>query len=155
MHLANSIRIAAPAARIYALAAPVERWPALLPHYRRVRVLEERSAGRLVEMACWRDRIPLRWTALEELMPDIPRIRFLHVAGVTRGMEVSWEFREYDDGPPGGAGTEVRIEHHLQLGWPMIGPAAAEHVIGPLFVSAVAGKTLQRMKLLAESDPGG
>lgn len=149
MHIANSIWIAASPSQIYALAAPVERWPALLPHYRWVKVLEERGTSRLVEMACWRDRIPLRWTALEELVPDIPRIRFLHVAGVTRGMEVAWEFI------PHGEETEVRIEHDLRLGWPLIGPAVANHIIGPLFVSDVAGKTLQRMKLLAESNSRG
>ena len=149
MHVANSIRIAASPARIYSLAAPVERWPAILPHYRWVNVLEERGDTRLVEMACWRGRIPLRWTALEELLPEAPRIRFLHVAGVTRGMEVAWEFI------PHGEVTEVRIEHELRLGWPLIGPAVANRIIGPLFVSDVAGKTLQRIKLLAESAHGG
>ncbi len=148
MHIANSVFIAAPARRIYDLAAPVERWPALLPHYRWVKVLEERANTRLVEMACWRDAIPLRWTALEELQPDVPRLRFLHVAGITRGMEVAWEF------VPVAEGTEVRIDHELQLGWPVIGPAAARRIIGPLFISDVAGKTLQCMKRLAESSDG-
>lgn len=148
MHIANSVVIAAPARQIYELAAPVERWPSLLPHYRWVKVLEERANTRLVEMACWRGRIPLRWTALEELQPDIPRLRFLHVAGITRGMEVAWEFL------PLGSRTEVRIDHELQLTWPIIGPAAARRIIGPLFISDVAGKTLQRMKHLSESSCG-
>ena len=148
MHLTNAIRIAAPPARIYGLAAPVERWPAILPHYRWVKVLEERGNTRLVEMACWRDRIPVRWTALEELVPDVPRIRFLHVAGVTRGMEVAWEFVAQ------GNVTEVRIEHDLTLRWPFIGPLIAERIIGPHFVSDVAGKTLRRIQILAESTDG-
>lgn len=149
MHLTNAIRIAAPPARIYALAAPVERWPAILPHYRWVKVLEERGNTRLVEMACWRDRIPLRWTALEEVLPEVPSIRFLHVAGVTRGMQVSWEFIAH------GNVTEVRIAHALQLRWPLIGAAVANRIIGPQFVSDVAGKTLRRIKVLAESADGG
>ena len=149
MHVGNSLFIAAPPSRIYELAAAVERWPALLPHYRWVKVLEVRGTTRLVEMACWRDRVPLRWTALEELLPEVPRIRFLHVAGVTRGMEVVWEFL------PGENGTEVRIEHDLRLAWPVVGPAVANRIIGPLFVQDVAGKTLQRMKILAESAHGG
>jgi ribosome-associated toxin RatA of RatAB toxin-antitoxin module len=148
MHIGNTILIAAPPAAIYALAAPVERWPAMLPHYRWVKVLEERGNTRLVEMACWRDGIPLRWTALEELVPDVPRIRFLHVAGVTRGMEVVWEFQ------PRGELTEVRIEHDLRLRWPIIGPPVADRIIGPLFVSTVANKTLQRLKILAEAANG-
>jgi ribosome-associated toxin RatA of RatAB toxin-antitoxin module len=149
MHVGNSIVIAAPPSRIYDLAAPVERWPLLLPHYRWVKVLEDCGSNRLVEMACWRGRIPLRWTALVELLPEAPRIRFLHVAGVTRGMEVVWEFL------PRGTGTEVRIDHDLRLGWPVIGPAVANRIIGPLFVSDVAGKTLHRMKVLAEAAHGG
>ena len=148
MHIGNALLIAASPASIYALAAPVERWPALLPHYRWVTLLEECGNTRLVEMACWRDGIPLRWTALEELMPDVPRIRFLHVAGVTRGMEVVWEFL------PRGEMTEVRIEHDLRLRWPVLGPAVANRIIGPLFVSAVAGETLQRIKTLAEAAHG-
>jgi len=149
MHIGNAIFMAASPARIYQLAAPVERWPELLSHYRWVKVLEERGNTRLVEMACWRDRIPLRWTALEELAPDVPRIRFFHVAGVTRGMEVVWEFL------PRNKGTEVRIEHDLRLTWPVVGPAVANRIIGPLFVSDVAGKTLRRIKHLAESADGG
>lgn len=148
MHVSNTLQIAAPAARIYALAAAVDRWPAILPHYRWVKVLEEQGNTRLVEMACRRDGIPLRWTALEELSPDVPRIRFLHVAGITRGMEVVWEFL------PRGDLTEVRIDHDLRLRWPLIGPAVADRIIGPLFVSAVANKTLQRMKTLAEAAHG-
>jgi hypothetical protein len=46
----------------------------------------------------------------------------------------------------------VSIEHRLELGWPLIGRFAAERVIGPHFVDAIAGRTLRRMRQLAETD---
>lgn len=149
MQISDAILIRAPARRVYDLAADVERWPALLPHYRWVRLLEARGQTKLVEMACWRGRLPLRWTALVEPRPEVPRLRFLHVRGVTRGMEVAWEFL------PREGGTEVRIDHRLGLGWPLVGPAVAEAIIGPHFISPVAGRTLRRMRELAEAAGGG
>src|SRR5690242_2608793 len=145
MHVSNAIVMRAPVDRIYTLAARVERWPALLPHYRWVRVLEANGNQRRVEMACWRNAIPLRWTALQDLEPDVPRIRFEHIAGVTRGMAVAWEFHADGDG------VEVRIEHELTLGWPVAGRLVADRVIGPYFVQYVAGETLARIKELAEA----
>ena len=144
MQVSNAVFIRAPLDHIYTLAAQVERWPALLPHYRWVRIVEANGSQRRVEMACWRDVIPLRWTALQDLEPDVPRIRFEHVAGVTRGMAVAWVFRQIGDG------VQVRIEHELTLGWPIVGRAVAERIIGPYFVQNVAGKTLARIKELAE-----
>ena len=45
----------APLERIFALAADVERWPALLPHYRYVRFSDRRSdGGGTVEMSAYR-----------------------------------------------------------------------------------------------------
>jgi ribosome-associated toxin RatA of RatAB toxin-antitoxin module len=135
----------APVATIYPLAAEVERWPELLPHYRWVRLLERSGNRKLVDMAASRDGIPVSWQALQTLYPDAPRIEFRHVRGVTRGMEVAWTFQPLD------GGTLVRIEHRLDLRWPLIGPWAAEHVIGPLFVEHIARKTLRRIKRLAEA----
>ena len=51
MHTENEIFIRADMAEIYQLAAPVERWPEILPHYRWVRVLADNGDRRLVEMA--------------------------------------------------------------------------------------------------------
>ena len=60
-------------------------------------------------------------------------------------MQVAWHFE------PNGAGWEVSIEHELELGWPLIGGVAAERVIGPQFVEAIARRTLRRVKALAEA----
>ena len=140
-----SIEIDAPAPLVFELARDLQRWPELLPHYRSVRVLEQRGDRRLVEMAAWRDRIPVRWWAEQILYPDEPRIVFRHLRGPTRGMDVEWSFAPRSDG------TYVAIRHELTLGWPLIGELVADRVIGRLFVDNIAGKTLRRIKALAEA----
>ena len=145
MRTERGLTMRAPPLTIYRLAAAVERWPELLPHYRSVRVLEERGDRRLVEMAAWRDGIPLRWWAEQALYPDEPRIVFRHLRGPTRGMDVEWSFRPQPDG------TYVAIRHELTLDWPLIGELVADRIIGRLFVDNIAGKTLRRIKALAEA----
>lgn len=135
----------APYERVFALAAEVERWPELLPHYRYVRRIPDGSA-RHFEMGARRGPIPVRWRAIQRPLPEQRRIEFVHTGGVTRGMQVAWRFEERD-------GTlDVSIEHELELGWPLIGGFAADHVVGPQFIEAIAGRTLRRVKELAEAD---
>src|SRR3954447_13402576 len=105
MHTENSVVISAPREVIYGLAAAVERWPEILPHYGRVRVLFEDGPRRLVEMAAHRDGIPVRWWAEQVRFPEEARITFRHVRGVTAGMEVEWHLE------PGPEGVEVSIRH--------------------------------------------
>jgi ribosome-associated toxin RatA of RatAB toxin-antitoxin module len=149
MNTSNSIWMRAPIPVIYRLAAEVERWPELLPHYRWVTLLERKDNRKLVEMAARRDFIPVKWRAVQNLDPDTPEIRFRHVWGVTRGMEVVWRFVPRD------GGTLVTIDHALDLRWPLVGHLVAERIIGPFFVTAIAGKTLRRIKQLAEAEAGG
>ncbi|HLH23639.1 MAG TPA: SRPBCC family protein [Chloroflexota bacterium] len=144
MYTENAVTIRADLATIYQLAAAVERWPALLPHYRAVRVLAARDDRRLVAMAARRGWIPVRWSAVQVCEPAVPRIRFRHVRGVTRGMAVEWVFES------GADGVRVSIRHELRLGWPLVGRLVADRIIGPLFVAYVAGQTLRRIKALAE-----
>jgi ribosome-associated toxin RatA of RatAB toxin-antitoxin module len=143
MKTETALLIPAPAQRIYALAAEVERWPILLPHYRWVTLLERKGNVKLVEMAASRDGFPVRWQAVQRLFPDEPRITFRHVRGVTRGMDVEWRFEQQ------GEQTVVTIYHQLTLHWPLIGNWVADRIIGPLFVDNIAGKTLRCMRALA------
>jgi len=145
MQTSNSLWMRAPAERIYALAAEVERWPELLPHYRWVTVLERDGNRKLVEMAARRDWIPVRWQGLQELDGRIPRSRFRHVRGGTKSMEVQRRVERKE------GGTLVTIHRARDLRWPRIGQWAAEMVIGPQFVAHIAGKTLRHIKQLAES----
>jgi ribosome-associated toxin RatA of RatAB toxin-antitoxin module len=135
----------APAQTIYGLASQVVRWPEWLPHYRWLTLLEQQGDRVLVQMAARRGAIPVSWQAVCELFPHEPRMTFRHVRGITRGMEVTWSFREQ------GGGTLVRIDHELQLVWPLIGEWAASSVIGPHFVEYIARRTLRCFRRLAEA----
>ena len=138
------VHIYAPLERIFPLAAEIERWPERLPHYRYVRRLETGNAERRFAMGAQRGPIPVRWEAIQRPLPDQRRIEFTHTGGVARGMEVAWRFE------PEGDGWDVSIEHELQLTWPLVGDFAARRVIGPQFIDAIAGRTLRRVKALAE-----
>ncbi|HEX7171515.1 MAG TPA: SRPBCC family protein [Candidatus Limnocylindria bacterium] len=139
------VHVRAPYERIFRLAAEIERWPERLPHYRYVRPLPADTGTRHFAMGARRGPIPVAWAAVQRPLPEQRRIEFRHTGGVTRGMDVAWRFE------PEGDGWEVSIEHDLQLGWPLIGAFAAERVIGPHFIDAIAGRTLRTIKGLAEA----
>lgn len=142
-----------PLPAIFALAADVERWPMILPHYKYVRFQERRrDGGGIVDMSANRPFGLLQWptwwrSKMQVLMPGagLPSIRFTHIAGVTAGMEVEWSFGETS------AGTHVRILH-LWNGpsVPVVGTAAATMVIGPVFVHGIASRTLEGLARHAE-----
>jgi ribosome-associated toxin RatA of RatAB toxin-antitoxin module len=148
--------VRAPLANIFALAADVERWPTHLAHYRYVRFHERRSdGGGTVEMSANRPfgaiDWPTWWTSLMTVTPPgsavtSPSIRFRHIRGVTKGMDVEWSFM------PHGGDVLVRIVHV----WngppvPLIGDIAARGVIGPVFVHGIASRTLAGLARAAES----
>ena len=141
----NTIEVAAPARAVYELAAATERWPEILPHYRYVRVLENRGATRVVAMCAWRDVFPISWIAMQTNDPATPHIAFHHLRGWTRGMDVEWVFEELSHG------TRVTIEHRLKFRFPVAAEWLGEHVVSGYFVHGVAAKTLLRMKQLAEA----
>jgi coenzyme Q-binding protein COQ10 len=150
--------VRAPLERIFALAAEVERWPSLLPHYRYVRYLEHRAdGGGVVDMSAYRPfgvlQWPTWWRSSMRVHPPggmvAPAVRFTHVGGVTRGMEVEWAFRTMPEG------THVRILHV----WdgpdvPILGPTAATLLIGPVFVHGIASRTLEGLAAAAERRGG-
>lgn len=132
------------------VAADVERWPDILPHYRWVRFQQKRAFGEgRVEMAAWRDfgfaRYPTWWVS--DMVSDQrePAVYYRHIDGITRGMNVKWAFEPRADG------TLVRITHTWKgPDWPLIGPSAWKLVIAPRFVSFIAGRTLQGVGAEAE-----
>ena len=131
----------APLDRVFAAAADVERWPALLPHYRWVRALEQRGDVRIVEMAAWRPFGPLRyptwWVSEMTVNRDRGSVRHRHIRGITSGMDVEWTVM------PAGDGVDVTIVHQWSgPAWPLIRRPAAEWVIGPVFVHGIASRTL-------------
>lgn len=154
MRTTDTLWIAAPAEGVFGWAADVERWPSILPHYRWVRFVERHAAdGGLVEMAAWRPFGPLRWPTwwASEMTVDRGRreVRYRHVRGITRGMDVLWSVE------PEGAGSRATIVHEWDgPAWPLIRRPAAEWVIGPVFVRGIASRTLAGIARAAEAAPG-
>jgi coenzyme Q-binding protein COQ10 len=150
----NQRVVAADVDTIYLLARDVEQWPALLPHYRDVRFISRtRDGGGVVEMAAWRPFAlfdwPTWWVSEMQVFDGEPGappwIRFRHMRGVTRRMEVLWAFK------PDAERTTVTILHMWNgTPWPAIGVFAARHVIGPVFVHAIAERTLAGLAGVAE-----
>jgi hypothetical protein len=94
-----------------------------------------------VEMSANRPFGPLNWPTwwVSEMWvdPDRMEVRYRHIRGVTRGMDVVWRIR------PDGEGTHVSIVHEWPgPDWPLIRRPAAEWVIGPVFVHGIASRTL-------------
>ena len=140
----NRIRIAAPWRSIFDLAAGVEHWPEFLPHYRWVRLLEQRDEGRVVEMAARRGGWPVKWRALLQPRPEEKRVYFRHLGGPARGMRVYWELQETE------GGTDVSIHHELSLEIPLIRTALGRWIVSEGFIRPIASRTLACMKRKAE-----
>ncbi len=152
MRTYNAIVMEAPPERCFRVAADVERWPRILGHYRWVRFLRNDGFGTgLVEMAARRPFGPLGypvwWVSEMRADADLPAVFYRHVRGITTGMDVEWRFHPHGDGS-----TRVEIVHEWPDGprWPLIGRIAADWVIGPVFIHAVAGRTLQGVKRAVE-----
>jgi len=150
MRTVDRSRMRAPLARVLEAAVTVERWPALLPHYRWVRMLERRGEGGLVEMAAWRPFGPVRYPTwwVSEMWVDRagPAVHYRHVRGITAGMDVVWRLE------PLGDETEVTIVHDWTgPRWPVIGSIAADWVIGPVFIHGIASRTLAGIRRAVET----
>ncbi len=150
MRTVDRIRVRAPLARAFAAASAVERWPAILPHYRWVR----REEGNLVEMAAWRPfgalRYPTWWVSEMTVDRAAGEIRHRHVRGITRGMEVVWRFVEVGGASEGSVDVEIV---HTWGGprWPFVGRLLADFVIGPVFIHGIATRTLAGIKRAVET----
>jgi uncharacterized membrane protein len=149
MRTVDRIQVRAPFERVFEAASAVERWPAILPHYRWVRRLD----GSLVEMAAWRPFGPLKyptWWVSEMTLDRVAgEIRYRHVRGITRGMKVVWRMVEVGGGS--GGGVDVEIVHTWDgPAWPLVGRLAADLVIGPVFIHGIASRTLAGIKRAVE-----
>jgi ribosome-associated toxin RatA of RatAB toxin-antitoxin module len=151
--------VRSPLTTIFELAKNVEAWPEHLRHYRYVRFRErQRDGGGIVEMSANRPFAvpftPLRvdwptwWLSEMSVNEHAPAIRFRHVAGITKRMDVEWTFT------PTPGGIHVRILHVWNgLAVPLLGIWAAVHVIGPVFIHGIASRTLAGLAAAAERRP--
>jgi len=154
MNSTTTITIKAPYERIFPLTEKVEEWGEILPHYRYVRVLKRGGNRKLLKMSAWRDFIPVTWTAVLTVIEGndgIPgTIIFHHTRGLVRGMDVAWTFAAQ----PERGEVVVRITHHLHkppFPVKLLGNKGIDLIVGKLFIEYIAGKTLKRIKMLAES----
>ncbi len=154
MHTVDHIVMHAPLERAFAAASDVEQWPALLAHYRWVRLLPGGpTGGTLVEMAAWRPfgavRYPTWWVSEMWVDPAASTVRYRHVRGITAGMDVEWKLFSTKEG------TDVTIVHQWTgPDWPLIRRPAAEWVIGPIFIHGIASRTLAGLKSAVEASHG-
>ncbi len=150
MHSENVVFMRGNLDQIVELAADIEQWPVILPHYRWVTLLDGGGDHKVVEMAARRGRIPVRWRAKQDIdrQGPTPIIRFTHIWGVTKGMDVDWTFVPTEEQ------VEVRIRHDFKPNWPVVGPPISERIIGPQFISPIANLTLATIKGIVEGrDP--
>lgn len=153
MRTVDQLVMRAPADRVFAAAADVERWPELLPHYRWVTMRERQRDGGIVEMAAWRPfgiaRYPTWWVSRMRIDAGRREVHYEHIDGITRGMQVVWRV------VPAGDQTDVTIVHEWAgPGWPLIGRPAANLVIGPIFIHGIASRTLQGIARFVERTNG-
>jgi ribosome-associated toxin RatA of RatAB toxin-antitoxin module len=152
-----AIDVAAPPDLVFSIAHDVERWERLLPHYARSRAVERRADGSLVvDFVARRPLIgllglglPVTWRARTWNERSPMRLRFVHVAGATRGMDVTWRI----DAVAGG--SHISIEHDFRPRLPLFAI-----VVDRWFTRPIAGRTLATFKAIAEAlaeaaaDPG-
>jgi len=149
LFVVDRISIRAPLDRVFAAARDVEQWPRILAHYRWVRVLERRTDGDIVEMAAWRPfgpaRYPTWWVSHMTVDRSAHEVRYRHIRGITRGMDVVWSLA------PSEFGVDVTIVHRWDgPPWPLVGGVVADLVIGPVFIHGIASRTLAGIKRHSE-----
>lgn len=146
----NWIEIAAPPGIVFRHAADIDRWPEILPHYRYVDVLfwaDVEALPRRVSMGARRLRFPVHWTSLQWRKPELYRVRYRHIAGVTRGMDVEWRIE------PGAGGTSiVTIDHALAEPQGLLRWRFAQYVAARFFVRHIADRTLAGIKRHIEAN---
>ncbi len=140
--------------RIYELAADIQDWPTLLPHYRYMRIVEQSERHKIADFGATRVfrlgpfalGFPCKWRGRQELFPEDKRITYKHVRGITRGMWVEWRLEDCGDH------VKVTIDHELTYPIPVLGNWFAHYIVGNLFVHPVAGTTLNCIKTKVEEE---
>ena len=157
MEIENTVYIRGPLGRIFELACAIQDWPAILPHYIDVKILESNEDGsrKLTTMAANRTDLlfpgamfPVTWTSVQICDRIDHSIIFKHIGGIATGMWVRWILSE----DSWGRGTKVTIAHSLKYGISVLNGAFAQQVVGKTFVSHIANQTLNTIKHIVEQE---
>ncbi len=148
MHSTISIDVAAPPELVFRLCRDVERWHVLLPHYARSKAVRKVPGSPLiVDFVARRPLfamlglgLAVAWRARAWSEPETRRLRFVHVAGATKGMDVTWRIE------PSASGAMISIDHDFR---PRLPGFAA--FVDRGFTRPIAGRTLATFKALAEA----
>jgi hypothetical protein len=164
-----TIDIAAAPELVFAVVSDPVRWPALLPHYRRVDVIRAWSPAGPADDSRPRELIaryvavrpvlpllglgiPVAWTSRCRADPERLELEFRHLGGATAGMRVTWQIR------PHGGGARVALDHELSRSLPLPFLSRGDRyprLIDRWFVRPIAGQTLATFRALCESLPSG
>jgi ribosome-associated toxin RatA of RatAB toxin-antitoxin module len=147
MYISNQIKMRGEWPVIWKLSSEIEHWPEYLPHYRKVKILEEYPENQTYQaaMSAWRDFLPVFWHSQQIRFygenPSDASVKYFHTGGVTNGMVVVWSFT------PTGKPDELLVEitHNWNPRWPLIGKLASR-LICQLIVHNIADKTLEAVK---------
>lgn len=152
VHTQIAIDVNALPRTVFNLARDISKWPDLLPHYREVTIQSRNGTQLTAEMRAIRPfgsvALPVGWRSeqwSDDSDADDLRLRFVHVGGATRGMEVTWHIR------PTANGCRVTIEHEFRRRLPLLGAEIFPWFVDRLFVQPIAGRTLATFKRLAEA----
>jgi ribosome-associated toxin RatA of RatAB toxin-antitoxin module len=145
-----AVDVAASPDLVFALARDVERWERLLPHYARSRAGARLADGSLVVDFVARRPLsgllglglPVAWRARTWNEPATRRLRFVHVAGATRGMDVTWRIEP----DASGTGAHVAIDHDFRPALPYFAA-----FVDRFFTRPIAGRTLGTFRAIAEA----
>ena len=101
-------------------------------------------------MAAWRPfgwfKWPTWWRSEMRLDAAARQVHYRHIGGVNTGMDVLWTIAPHEKG-----WSDVTIVHTWEgPPWPGLRRIAAEWVIGPVFVSGIASRTLTGIARTAE-----
>ena len=154
-----STDVAAAPELVFGLARDVERWPRLLPHYDRVRVVDRGPDGTVTAVMVARRPLvpglglglPVAWRSRVTVDPAALRLRFRHLGGATGGMDVLWRIE------PTPTGCRVSIQHDFRrrVALPVLGSILGEDawpaLIDRFFTRPIAGRTLATFRALAEA----
>lgn len=162
MKVMTSIHILGPLEKVFGLAEDVIRWPEIMPHYKYVKLLDEYGNKKVLEMAAYvrlgnnddgegldaderRGIVPVKWTAIQESIPEERTMTFFHIKGPMKDMEVEWSFGavEYNNNSIVEINANYTFNRYLLI---------AKYTVGNFFIHNPLSKTLACLKEIVEAE---